>query len=167
MTRISALWQRNLIGAVVVACVIAVYVVIDFGPSWSAYRNTHTPRLVVPAGASGTADGQTWTLESIRYLNRSPLRFGPPLPDGTVLRVIVVNWTGTPVPGLCAAVLTDGERRWDAERIGGFAPIPPDGMSALCDAPGRIQFGFVLPADAVPTALDVTHNDQITVRMLL
>lgn len=167
MMRISALWQRNLIGAVVVACVVAAYTVIDFGPSWSAYRNTQTPQLVVPAGESGTADGQTWRLESIRHQNRSPYSFGPPLPDGTVLTVIVVDWSGTPLPGLCTAVLTDGERRWDAERVGGFSPIPPEGMKSLCDAPGRIQFGFVLPSDAVPTALDVTHDDEITVRLLL
>ncbi|OAN33365.1 hypothetical protein [Mycolicibacterium iranicum] len=167
MTRLSSLWQRNVLGAVVVVCAIGAYIAIDFGPYWSAYRNTYTPQLVVPDGKSGTSDGQTWKLESIRYLNKSPLSFGPPLPQGTVLTVIVVNWSGTALPGLCTAVLTDGERRWDAERSGGFAPIPSDGMQSMCYEPGRIQLAFVVPSDAVPTALDITHNDEITVRLLL
>ena len=167
MTRLAKLWQRNVIGAIVVVCGIGAYIAIDFGPYWSDYRNTVTPQLVVADGQSGTADGQTWKIDSIRYLNRSGLNFGPPLPAGTVLTVVVVDWSGSPLPGLCTAVLTDGERRWDAERVGGFTPIPPDGTQSLCNKPGRIQFGFVLPSDAVPTALDITHNDQITVRMLL
>ncbi|WP_349268657.1 hypothetical protein MPNTM1_03671 [Mycolicibacterium parafortuitum] len=165
--RMPALWQRNVVGAVVVACAVGVYTVIDFGPAWSAYHHTKTPELVVPAGQSGSADGQTWEVESIRHLNSRPLNFGPQLPDGTVITVIVVDWSGTHLPGLCTGVLTDGERRWDAERLGGFAPIPPDGMRARCDEPGRIQFAFLLPEDAVPTALDITHNDEITARMLL
>lgn len=165
--RISALWQRNVIGAVVVASAVGAFVAIDFAPQWSAYSHTVTPQLVVPDGESGSADGQTWKLVSTRHLNRSPLNFGPPLPPGTVLTVIVVDWTGSARPGLCSAVLTDGERRWDAEGVGGFSPIPPDGVEALCSKPGRIQFGFVLPDDVVPTALDVTHDGQITVRMLL
>ncbi len=167
MTRISALWQRNVIGAVVVACALGAFVAIDFGPQWSAYRPTLAPQLIVPDGESGSADGQTWELLSIRHLDRNPLSFGPPLPPGTVLTVIVVDWSGTPPPGYCTAVLTDGERRWDAEGVGGFSPIPTEGVKALCDKPGRVQFGFVLPSDVVPTALDVTHDGQITVRMLL
>ncbi|ORV87288.1 hypothetical protein [Mycolicibacterium iranicum] len=167
MTRLSKLWQRNVIGAVVVACAVGAYIAIDFGPYWSAYRNTYTPQLVVPDGETGASDGQTWKLESIRYLNESPLSFGPPLPQGTVLTVIVVDWSGTALPGLCTAVLTDGVRRWDAERSGGFAPIPPEGLQSLCHQPGRTQFAFVVPSDAVPTAVDITHDDQITVRLLL
>ncbi|MFB1299107.1 hypothetical protein ACAG24_026755 [Mycobacterium sp. pW049] len=167
MTRLSALWQRNVVGAVVVVCAVGAYIAIDFGPYWSSYRNTYTPQLVVPDGESGTSDGQTWKIESIRYSNRSPLNFGPPLPSGTVLTVIVVDWSGTALPGMCDAVLTDGKRRWDAEGVGGFTPIPPDGMQSLCHEPGRIQFGFVVPSDAVPTAVDITHDDEITARLLL
>ena len=37
----------------------------------------------------------------------------------------------------------------------------------MCNKPGRLQFGFVLPRDVVPTAMDVTADGQITVRMLL
>lgn len=165
--RISALWLRNAMGAVVVACVVGVFVAIDFGPQWSAYRHTLTPQLIVADGERGSADGQTWQVVSIHHLNRSPLNFGPPLPSGTVLTVIVVDRAGMPRPGYCGAVLTDGERRWDAEGVGGFSPMPPDGVEVLCHKPGRIQFGFVVPADVVPTALDLTLDGQITVRMLL
>jgi hypothetical protein len=167
VTRPAALWQRNVIATVVVACAVGAFVAVDFGPQWSAYRHTLTPQATVPRGGLGSADGQSWELVSIRHLNRNPLHFGPPLPPGTVLTVIVVDWTGTPPPGYCVAVLTDGERRWEAEGVGGFSPIPPEGVKSLCDAPGRIQFGFVVPADVVPTAMDITHSRQITVRMLL
>lgn len=167
MKRMSALWQRNVIGAVVVACTVGAFVAVDFRPQWSAYRNTLTPQLIVPDGQSGSADGQTWELVSIRHMNRSPLSFGPPLPAGTVLTVIVIDWTGSPRPGYCTAVLTDGERRWDAEGVGGFTSRPPDGTKNLCDSPGRIQSSFVLPDDVVPTAMDITHDGEITVRMLL
>jgi len=167
MMRPLALWQRNVVGAVVVACAVGGFVALDFGPQWSAYRHSVTPELVVADGQSGSADGQTWELESVRHLNRSPLNFGPPLPPGTVLTVFVVNWTGTPIPGYCNAVLTDGQRRWEAEGIGGFAPIPAGDVKALCDKPGRIQFAFVTPSDVVPTALDLTHDAQITVRLLV
>lgn len=167
MTRLSALWQRNVVAAVVVACTVGAFIAIDFGPQWSAYRHTLTPQLAVAQGDSGSADGQTWELVSIRHLNRTPLNFGPPLPEGTVLTVIVVDWSGTPRSGYCSATLTDGERRWDDEGVAGFSPIPPEGVKALCDGPGRIQFGFVVPADVVPTAMDITHDRQITVRMLL
>jgi hypothetical protein len=167
MMRLSSLWQRNVAAAVVVAGTVGAFIAIDFGPQWSAYRHTLTPQLTVAQGERGSADGQTWELVSIRHLNRTPLNFGPPLPEGTVLTVIVVDWSGTPRPGYCAAALTDGHRRWDAEGVGGFSPIPPDGVKALCGGPGRIQFGFVVPADVVPTAMDITHDRQITVRMLL
>jgi hypothetical protein len=167
MTRLSALWQRNVIAAAVVACTVGAFIAIDFGPQWSAYRHTLTPRLTVDRGERGSADGQTWELVSIQHLNRTPLNFGPPLPNGTVLTVIVVDWSGTPRSGYCSAALTDGERRWDAEGVGGFSPIPAEDVKTLCTGPGRIQFGFVVPAEVVPTAMDITHDGQITVRLLL
>ena len=167
MTRTAALWQRNLLGAVAIVAVVAVYVVIDFGPQWSDYRHESTPRTVIAKGDSGTAGTQTWRLTSVRHLNRSPVRFGPPLPPGTVLTLIDVDRSGTPPQVYCSAVLTDGERRWDAQGIGGFAPIPPAGITTLCHQPGPAQFAFLLPGDVVPTALDVMDAGQITVRLLL
>lgn len=167
MTRPLALWQRNAVGAIVAAAAIGVFIVIDFGPQWSTYRRTVVPEHVVPAGQSGTAEGQTWALGSIRHRNRSPLNFGPPLPSGTVLTIVEIDRSGQPPDDLCNGVITDGDRRWDAEGLGGFSPIPPDGVTSMCHEPGRLQFAFVLPRDVVPTAVDVTMNGQITVRLLL
>lgn len=167
MTRLPALWQRNVLGAVVVACVVGVYVAIDFGEPWSAYRHSQSPQVVVQKGDSGAAGGETWHLSSVKHFNRSPVNYGPALPAGTVLTVLQFDRSGTPGQGYCKAVITDGEKRWDAEGIGGFTPIPPTGFTSLCNQPGPIQFAFLLPDDVVPTAMDVTHDGQITVRMLL
>lgn len=163
----AQLWQRNVLGAVVVVCALVVYVIIDFRADWSAYRNSVEPRVVIGKGESGSAGGQTWRLTSITHLNRSPTRFGPPLPAGTVLTVLDVDRSGTPDQGYCTAVITDGTTRWTAEGVGGYTPIPPEGVTSLCNLPGPVQFTFVLPDDVVPTALDVTNSGQITVRMVL
>ncbi|TRW83366.1 hypothetical protein FK535_12000 [Mycolicibacterium sp. 018/SC-01/001] len=165
--RVTRLWQRNVLGAIVVACALAVYCVIDFGPDWSAYRRTVEPSVVIGKGQSGSAGGETWRVTTVRHLDRSPQRFGSPLPMGTVLIVIDVDRSGTPAPGVCTAVITDGTTRWTAEGVGGYTPVPPEGMTSLCHQPGPAQFAFLLPGDVVPTALDVTHNGQITVRLLL
>ncbi|MEW5811996.1 MAG: hypothetical protein AB1925_21430 [Actinomycetota bacterium] len=166
-SRLAKLWQRNVLGAIAVVCAIGVYVAIDFGPDWSAYRHSVEPRVVIAKGESGSAGGQTWKLTSVAHLNRSPTRFGPPLPPGTVLLVLDVDRSGQPGPGYCTAAITDGTTRWTAEGVGGYIPIPPAGVTSLCHQPGPIQFAFLLPGDVVPTALDVTHDGQITVRMLL
>jgi hypothetical protein len=167
MTGPAKLWQRNTLAAVVIAAVVAVYVVIDFGPEWSAYRQASTPQTVIAKGDTGTADGQTWRLTSVRHLDRTPVRFAPPLPQGTVLTLVDIDRTGTPPRFLCSAVLTDGERRWDAQSIGGAVPIPPDGISTLCYEPGPVQFAFVVPGDVVPTAVDIMRDGRITARILL
>ncbi|KGI68255.1 hypothetical protein H7H73_25155 [Mycobacterium rufum] len=167
MMRATALWQRNLLAAVVVTCAVGVYLGIDFGPAWSAYRQSQTPSVIIPAGSSGTAGGQTWRLTSVKHLNRNPATFGAQLPAGTVLMVLEVDRSGSPSGDYCTAVLTDGENRWEAQGIGGFSPVPPSGVTTLCHQPGPAQFSFLLPGDVVPTAMDVTHNGRITVRMLL
>ena len=66
--RLSALWVRNVIGAVVTAAAVGVLVVIGLGESWSTYRHTVVPGAVVPAGHSGAAGGRTWKVDSIRHL---------------------------------------------------------------------------------------------------
>ncbi|HET9565328.1 MAG TPA: hypothetical protein VFP27_12690 [Mycobacterium sp.] len=165
--RLTALWQRNVVGAVVTAAALGVLVAVDLGPQWSTYRHTVVAEHVVPSGQSGAADGQTWKVDSVRHLNRSPLNFGPPLPTGTVLTVITLDRSGPPADELCVGVITDGAQRWKAEGVGGFSPIPRDGVTSMCNKPGRLQFAFVLPQDVVPTAVDVTAEGQITVRMLL
>ena len=170
--RLSALWMRNVIGAVVAAAALGVLVFTDLGglgESWAEYRRTVVPAAVVPAGERGDAEGHSWEIVSIRHLNRSPTSFGPPLPSHTVLTVITVDRSGPPpTDAICNGVLTDGERRWKNEGIGGFTAPEADGVTNLCNQAGRLQFTFLLPQDAVPTAMDVVAFDgRIAVRMLL
>lgn len=168
MTRLSAQWQRNVIGSIVAVAAVGVFVAVDLGSQWSTYRHTVVPEHEVPTGQTGSADGQTWTVESIRHLNRSPLNFGPPLPPGTVLTIVDIARSGPPTDDLCTGVITDGQRRWEDEGVGGFSPVLADGVTDMCIKPGRLQYAFLLPHDVVPTALDVTTSDgEITVRMLL
>lgn len=167
MTRLSALWKRNVVAAIVLACAVGVFVATDFGPQWSAYRHSLVPEVVVPSGQSGRAEGQTWKLGAVRYLNRTPLNFGRSLPPGTVLTIVDVERSGQHGVDSCMGVITDGDRRWEAEGLGGFSPIARDGVTTVCNKPGRLQFAFLLPHDAVPTAVDVTVHRQIKVRMEL
>lgn len=166
--RLSTLWVRNTIGAAVSLAAVGVLVATGIGESWSTYRHTVVPGTVVSAGGSGTADGHTWKVDSIRHLDSNPMSFGPPLPEGTVLTVITVDRSGPPAQEICVGVITDGQRRWNGEGVGGLRPLPPDGIGTICEEPDRVQFAFVLPRDVVPTALDVTTLDgRIMVRMLL
>lgn len=168
-TRLSALWVRNLIGAVVTIAAIAVLFVTVLREPWAEYRRTVVPGVVIPAGRSGEADGRTYKLDAIRHMNRSPVEYGPKLPDGTVLAVITVERSGSPpTDAICNGVITDGTHRWKAENVGGILPPQSDGVTSLCNQPGLLQFAFVLPLDVVPTAMDiVTIDGQIMVRMLV
>lgn len=167
-TRLSALWARNLIGAVVIAVAIGVIITTILDDQWTTYRHTVVPATVVAKGQTGSAGDYTWKVDSIKHLNRNPLSFGPDLPEGTVLTVVTVDRSGPLKEEVCYRVITDGERRWKAENIGGFSPPPTDGVTSLCSQPGRLQFTFLLPKDAVPTAMDITgFNGSIAVRLLL
>ncbi len=171
-TRLSALWVGNVIGAVAATAALAVLVFTGLGglaKSWTEYRRTVVPQVVVPVGSSGEADGRTWTIEAIRHLNRSPSKFGPPLPKGTVLTVITVDRSGPPpADTICNGVITDGERRWNSERVGFFSAPEGDGVTSLCSQPGLLRFTFLLPQDVVPTAVDIVQFDgSITARLLL
>jgi hypothetical protein len=167
--RLSALWVRNVIGTIVSAAAIGVLIFTGLGESWTEYRHTVVPGAVVPAGQSGEADRQTWRIDAIRHLNQSPAAYGPKLPPDTVLTVITVERTGSPpTEGICNGVITDGDRRWKSEGIGGFQAPTTDGVTTLCSQSGLPQFTFLLPHDAVPTAVDVVQYDgRITVRLLL
>ncbi len=170
--RLSAQWVRNGIGVVVAAAALAVLVFTGLGglrESWADYRRTVVPQVVVPVGGSGSADGRSWKIDGIRHMNRSPRDFGPPLPAGTVLTVITVDRSGAPPAGtICNGVITDGERRWNSERVGFFSAPEGDGVTSLCSQPGLLQFAFVLPQDVVPRALDIVQFDgRITARLLL
>lgn len=168
-TLLSKLWVRNVIGAVVTAAAIGVLIATGLGESWAEYRRTVVPGAVVLAGKSGDADGRTWKIDSIRHLNRSPNNFGPPLPEGTVLTVVTVDRSGSPLTDtVCKGVLTDGERRWEDEGVGGYSAPDRDGVTGLCSKPGKLQFTFLHPQDVVPTAMDVIRVDgRIIVRLLL
>ena len=167
-TRLSALWVRNVIGAVVTAAVIGVLIATGLGESWTTYRHSVIPEGVVAAGQGGTVGGRTWKVHAIRHLNRSPADYGPQLPEGTVLTVITVDRSGPPPDEICNGQIFAGDRRWKSQGIGGFSPPDPDGVTALCNKPGLLQFTFLLPRDVEPTAMDVTTLDgRITVRLLL
>jgi hypothetical protein len=86
-----------------------------------------------------------------------------------VLRVVTVERTGPPPEKVvCNGVITDGERRWKSEGVGGFSAPTGDGVTSLCSMPGLLQFTFLLPQDAVPSAMDIVAFDgAITVRLLL
>jgi hypothetical protein len=166
--RLSALWVRNLFGAVVVAVAFGVIITTILGDDWTTYRHTVVPATVVAKGQTGSAGEHTWKVDSVKHLNHTPLRFGPELPAGAVLTVVTVDRAGPLKGEVCYGVITDGERRWKAENIGGFSPAAADGVTSLCSQPGLLQFTFLLPQDAVPTAMDITgFNASITVRLLL
>lgn len=166
--RLSALWVRNLIGAVAVAVAIGVIVATILGDQWTTYRHTVVPKTVVPKGQTGSAGEYTWKVGSVKHLNRTPRSFGPELPAGAVLTVVTVDRSGPLKEEVCYGVITDGERRWKAENIGGFQLPAADGVTSLCSQPGLLQFAFLLPQDAVPTAMDISGFDgSITVRLQL
>lgn len=167
--RRSALWVRNIIGAMVAAAAIGVIVATVLWGQWTTYRHTVVPEAVVPVGQTGTAGGYTWKVDSVKHLNRNPAGYRPDLPAGSVLTVITVDRSGAPSEGICKGVITDGDRQWAAENVGGLGPSAPEGVTIICgDKPGPVQFSFLLPQDVVPTAVDVTTFDgQITARMLL
>jgi hypothetical protein len=149
------LWQRNLIGGAVAAAALAVLVVVDLWPQWASYRATVEPAHVVAPRQRLTVDGQTWAVADVRHLRRDPNPGVPPPPEGSVLTVVTVDRSGAIAPdSYFIGVLTDGQRRWRGESLN--APS------------GRMAWKFVIPDDAVPTALDITTlNGSIPIRLQL
>jgi hypothetical protein len=152
-------WQRNALAMIVVSAALAVLVVVDLWPDWSRYRDTVTPPHVIAAGRSGTIDGQTWSISGVRHLDRAPGPSARKLPNGTVLQVVSIDRTNARDDDICSGVITDGTRRWQAQGIGGYNAPLPDNASDRCAKPGPVQFSFLLPQDAVPTAVDVMDPD--------
>ena len=164
MTR---LWQRNLLGAAVSVVALTVIVYTSLWSDWSDYLQSTDPQLVVAARESGEVAGTTWRVESTRYLNTSADRFEPELPEGTLLHVVTVE-SAAASPSGCAGLITDGSRRWSAETVGGYGPLPPDGIHSFCGKSGLTQFSFLLPSEVTPTAVDITDRlGRIQVRLLL
>lgn len=169
MTMSPALWQCNLIGASVVAAALTLLAPTELWPPWQIYQSTVRPEHVVPAGHTGSALGQSWSVGQIRHLAGSPAPSAPPLPAGTVLEVVTVQRSGTVAdnPG-CMSVLTDGQRRWRGEPLSSYAIPAAAGSGFDCTEPGPLQWVFLLPGDAVPTALDVTElGGEILIRLEL
>lgn len=168
-TWLSKLWVRNVIGAVVALASIAVLIVTSYADSWTTYRHTVVPDAVVAKGETGQAGGYTWRLDGIKHLNKSSRSFGLPMPANTVLTVVTVERTGPPPEKvICNGFLTDGEHRWKSEGVAGFSAPEADGVTSLCSQPGLLQYTFLVPADVVPTAMDIAQFDgRITVRLLL
>ena len=167
--RLSALWVRNVIGTIVTAAAIGVLIFTGLGESWAEYRHTIVPGAVVPAGQSGDAEGLY--LEDRRDTSSEP-EPGRLRPEAAARHRVNRHHRRprrtAPTDGICNGVITDGERRWKNEGIGGFQPPATDGVTTLCSQPGLLQFTFLLPHDAVPTAMDVVQFDgRITVRLLL
>jgi hypothetical protein len=163
-----ALWKRNVIGGVVAAAALATYLTTEFLPDWSTYRHSVVPALVVQADQTGTVDGQTWRLASVRHLDHNSGIGATPLPANTVLAVVSIERSGMQPSGLCVGVITDGQRRWQAQGIAGFTETPPAEATGNCTQPGPVQFTFLLPREAVPTAVDVTDfSGRILARLML
>ena len=163
----TALWKRNAIGAAVTVVALAVFIGFYLYPQWSAYRQTVTPAHMVAASQSAQIDGVTWRVTGVRHLTPNA-GFGLAPPAKTVLAVVSVERIGAGPGSSCIGVLTDGTRRWRAQVVGVYTLPTPDGVSGDCSKPGPLQFTFVLPQDAVPTAVDVTtYSGQIMVRLEL
>jgi len=170
MPRPRTLWQRNLVAAVVLVAALATFWATELRTDWSHYRNTVRPEHVVAAGESLNVDGVTWRVNSVRHIGGADRVGFKALPEGTVINVIRIERAGAKDGDpACNGVITDGGRRWTAETVTGFTPtLATDGMSTSCAGPGPVQFAFVLPRDAVPTAVDVVTPDrQIILRLEL
>lgn len=162
------LWQRNIIGLVVAALALTVLVVVELAPQWSGYRQTVVAPHVAAAGAIASFDGQTWTVREIQHLDTLTGPGAKTLPADTVLHVVSIDRSGAPEGDMCTAMITDGQRRWQAEGIGGYGVRLPEGTSDRCTGTGAVQFSFLLPDDVVPTAVDVVNLDgRIRVRLEL
>jgi hypothetical protein len=150
-----ALWQRNLIGAAVAAVALGVIIPFDLWPKWATYRATVEPAHVIEPRQSLAVDGLTWAVADVKHLRREPRPGAPALPEGTVLMVVTVDRSGVVPPDThVMGVLTDGERRWRGQSLG--------------PAQGQLAWNFVIPGDAVPTALDITMLDgSIPIRLQL
>ena len=161
------LWQRNVIAGVIVGAALTVATVTDLGPAWSTYRDTVRPAHVVPAGGSITVDDQTWSITGIRHLGRAVGPGTRPLPAGAVMIAVTVDRSGPIRPDQwCTAVLTDGNRHWRGESPSTYGIRAADGAAATCASTGALQWVFVVPGDAVPTALDITGSaSAILVRL--
>ncbi|UXA20415.1 hypothetical protein [Mycobacterium sp. SMC-4] len=169
MMRPLRLWQRNLIGTVVIIVALAVVITTDLVPKWSHYRSTMAPAAVVPARQSLTVEGQSWSIAEVRHLGQRVKPLGTTLPAGTVVTAVTVRRDG-PVTAdpACVGVLTDGHHRWRGQPLSRYNIKPAGDAPLSCAQPGPLQWAFLIPEDVVPTAVDVTTLDgSIAIRLQL
>ena len=160
--------RRNVIGLLVVLAVLAAYYLTITAPDLEHYRARLRPPLVADAGGSAVAGDLTWRIAEVQRLDQLPGPLAQPLPAGTVAEVVTISRTGSGPDVACNGVLTDGTRRWQAEGVGTRSVLPPDGTTTNCYAPGPVQFTFIVPRDARPSAVDVVVLDErIMVRLEL
>ena len=69
--------------------------------------------------------------------------------------------------GECSGVITDGRQRWDVQPGGGVNIPLANGATDRCSQPGALQFSFVLPSNVVPSAVDITGQNKILLRIML
>ena len=160
--------RRNVVSAVVTTIALAIIGATQLWPSWSRYAGTVDPAHVVAAGASADVDGRVWRLGAITHPAPTVGMYGRRLPPGTVRLVVRVERSGAGDPGSCTGAVTDGQRRWNAQRLNGYAVPVTDDIAESCVRPGALQWTFLLPDDVLPTAVDVVGSDgRIVVRLLL
>lgn len=160
------LFRRNLIGLLVVTAVLATLYLTEYRANWSAYRDTVVAEHSAVPGGSVEVGGLTWSIKSTRHYTVLPGSLAHELPEGTGALVVTIDRQGTGENVICGGVITDGTRRWRVEGIGfTSAPLKP-GTTDNCSAPGPVQFTFILPREARPTAVDVlAYNGGIMVRL--
>lgn len=152
----TRLWQRNLIGTAVAGAALAAITWFTLLPSWEDYARTVRPAHVAAAHQPIEVDGQTW---SVRNVSRSTTQLGSgaSVPRGTVRMNVAVQRSGSPADGFpCTAYLVDGDRSWRAV------------AGAPCGAATAMEWSFLIPASAEPTAVEVRKGDgSILIRLQL
>ncbi|QNJ91033.1 hypothetical protein HZU40_22765 [Mycolicibacterium fluoranthenivorans] len=152
----TRLWQRNLIGTGVAAVTLTAITWFTLLPAWRDYERTVRPAHVAAAHQPIEVDGLTW---SVRNVSRSTTQLGSgaPVPEGTVRMNVAVQRSGSPADGIpCTGYLVDGDRSWRAV------------AGAPCGAATAMEWSFLIPASAEPTAVDVRKSDgSILIRLRL
>ena len=169
----SRLWFKNSAAAVVALLALASAIPLSVydREDYQDYRASRIPARTIEPGTSATIDGQVWTLGSVRQFGRSPAAHRA-APKGTAITVVQITRTGGASHSVrCTAYLIDGDRRWQAEDAYGsdfWVPPPDDRTTGSCDKPGSLQFSFLVPDDARPSAVDLVDLDRrIEVRVKL
>lgn len=166
----SRLWFRNTVAGVVFLAALGGLTVVSFRGPWKDYQASITPANVVPDGQTGTFYGQTWRLNGLKHLGKTP-GVSPifALPKGTQWVIANIERTGPVKEDLyCEGRLSDGTRTWK-----GSTPVfkvqGSDESTEFCNKPGPMQFAFMVPDDVKFTSLDIDElgGQKILIRFEL